>query len=172
MRPSLPSWDSEMRAAAGRNRACGSQLYMQRKVKDNVMRPCRRIYDEQLLAGRGAHLEIRDASEAWLHETLQGMTGYETKADLRRFGLQMSDAQGRFLGYAACTVWVCSTRRDLVRAIGVQCDCQQPHVEPPGPMRSRGSPQPWNMAKAINDIRVRSEETLADDAQEVDRKTC
>ncbi len=56
LRPSFPALDSELRVAAGRDRAWRSQLYTQRKVEGRAMKLCRRIYDEQLEAGRGAHL--------------------------------------------------------------------------------------------------------------------
>ncbi len=62
LRPSFPAWHSELRVAAGRDRSWRSQMHTQRKVEDSSMKLCRRFYEEQLEAGRGAHLEMRDAS--------------------------------------------------------------------------------------------------------------
>ncbi len=77
---------------------------------------------------------------------------------------------GRFLGYAAGTARIRSTRRDLVSVIGLQRERQQPHMEPPAPQVIVKAPRPRGTAKSIADVSAVSEETFAVDAQEVDRR--
>ena len=73
----------------------------------------RAVYDKQFEGERGAHIAIRGESDAWAYEGFVGMQGFETYADLCRYGMKLRDRQGRFLGYSNGTLRIRSTRQDF-----------------------------------------------------------
>ena len=152
MSPSCPSWDSEARLQVGKDREGRSQLHLQRRVEERTLKLCRDIYDKQLEAQRGAHLAMRGESDAWAYNGFVGMQGFETNADLCRYGMKLRDRQGRFLGYSNGSVRIRSTRQDFAAKLGRTCTCHQPHVEPGGSVQRYS--QPWEFAKAVADLLV------------------
>ena len=99
------------------------------------------------------------------------MQGFETNADLCRYGMKLRDRQGRFLGYSNGTVRIRSTRQDFAAKLGRTCSCHQPHVEPGGLVQKHS--QPWEFAKAVSDLLVTEDGgdavVLAVDSQDADK---
>ena len=100
MSPTFPAWDSEARVQVGKDRDGRPRLHLQRRVEERTLKLCRAVYDKQLEAQRGAHLAMRGENDAWACEGFVGMQGFETNADLCRYGMKFCDRQGRFLGYS------------------------------------------------------------------------
>ena len=101
-------------------------------------------------------MELNAKSALWATDILASVVGYEVDADMCRFGMQVRNRHGHFMGYSDTTMKVRTTSRRLAEAICLKCICPNPHA---GSMLApvRG-PQPWNMAKAIADILMISEE--------------
>jgi hypothetical protein len=85
-----------------------------------------RIHKELLAAERGAHLEMQSASDAWGHEAMSNMSGYETQADLSKYGLQLRVVQGRCASAAPGATWrapsgcsACASKRMWGRQVPV-----------------------------------------------------